>query len=258
VEQPTKVAAPEVKGPIIINLDPAEYQEIDLFGAEQDAVATLVIEIQSSESLRISWSSPSKKEMTYVLAAGTSDFPRVVRDAQKTFLTRENTLTVSSGNGFFSLFGFDAPNTKGRLVGMGRVLTDVATVEVEPYEDQIRLRWTGGDSVAGVALYRSKPNKPMPDNPPAALRLKVSGNSTSFIDTDVEPGQEFEYKVVVEWEGPNGRLVSTEGKLVSVVVPGSIPSVTGFAVTRTDESAQTVDIEFDTPVRGTVRVFQVI
>ena len=258
VVQPTAPVATVEKGPIIINLDPAEYQEIELISSEQDSVATLVIEPQSSEALKISWSAPTKSEMTYVLAVGSSDFPRVVRDAQKTFLTREKTLTVASGNSFFSLFGFDEPNSKGRLVAMGRVLTDVTTVEVEPYEDQIRLRWTGGDAVAGVALYRSKPNKPMPDNPPAALRLKVSGAATSFIDTDVEPGQEFDYKVVVEWEGPNGRLVSTEGKLVSVVVPGSIPSVTGFTVTRTDDTAQTVDVEFDAPARGTVRVFQVI
>ena len=258
VEQPVSTVAPEVKAPAIVNLDPAKYQEIDLFGSDPESVATLVIEPQGSDTLKITWSGSAKTEMTYVLATGNSDFPRVVRDAQKTFLTREKSLTVASGNSFFCLFGFEAPNAKGRLVAMGRVLTDVTTVEVEPYEDQIRLRWTGGDAAAGVALYRSKPNKPMPENPPAALRLKLSGTATSFIDTDVEPGQEFEYKVVVEWEGPNGRLVSTEGKIVQVVVPGSIPNVTSFSVTRTDDSAQTVDIEFDAPARGTVRVFQVI
>ena len=241
-----------------LSLDIADYQDVDLMANDGDSISTLVIENNAAGGHTVTWKLPNKAGVVFLLAEGDSTHPITPKNAQKALVVEGSTASISTGNTFFSLFGFDAPKTKGRLVAQGRFLTDVTTVEVEPYEDQIRLRWTGGDAASGVALYRSKPNKPMPDNPPAALRLKVSGNSTSFIDTDVEPGQEFEYKVVVEWEGPNGRLVSTEGKLVSVVVPGSIPSVTGFAVTRTDESAQTVDIEFDTPVRGTVRVFQVI
>lgn len=240
-----------------VSLDVADYQDVELVGSEEE-VSTLVIESNQAGGHTVSWRLPSKAGVVFLLAEGDSVNPRTPKNAQRSIVVESNSASISSGGTFFSLFGFDAPRTKGRLVAMGRVLTDVTTIEVEPYEDQIRLRWTGGDAVAGVALYRSKPNKPMPDNPPAALRLKVSGTATSFIDTDVEPGQEFEYKVVVEWEGPNGRLVSTEGKLVQVVVPGSIPTVTGFSVNRTDDTSQTVDIEFDAPARGTVRVFQVI
>ena len=241
-----------------LSLDVADYQDVDLMGADEDSISTLVIENGPAGGHIVSWKLPAKAGVVFLLAEGDSSLPRTPKTAQKSVVVEGTSTSIAAGNTFFSLFGFDAPNTKGRLVAQGRVLNDVASVEVEPYEDQIRLRWTGGDAVAGVALYRSKPNKQMPENPPAALRLKLSGTATSFIDTDVEPGQEFEYKVVVEWEGPNGRLVSTVGKIVSVVVPGSIPSVTGFSVTRTDDASQTVDIEFDAPARGTVRVFQVI
>lgn len=238
--------------------DVADYQEVDLMGGDEDAISTLVIENNPAGGHNVSWKLPTKAGVVFLLAEGDSSLPRTPKTAQKSVVVEGNSVALATVNTHFSLFGFDAPNTKGRLVAQGRVLADVTSVEVEPYEDQIRLRWTGGDVVAGAALYRSKANKPMPENPPAALRLKLSGTATSFIDTDVEPGQEFEYKVVVEWEGPNGRLVSTEGKMVSVVVPGSIPSVTGFSVTRTDDTSQTVDIEFNAPARGTVRVFQVI
>jgi hypothetical protein len=256
-EVPVSTNSEDAAGPSI-SLDVNDYQDVDLMGSDDDTIATLEIEPNPTGGHTVSWKLPAKAGVVFLLAEGDSSNPRTPKSAQRALVVQSSPVSIPSGNSFFSLFGFDAPKTKGRLVAQGRVLTDVTAVEVEPYEDQIRLRWTGGDAAAGVALYRSKPNKPMPENPPAALRLKISGTATSFIDTDVEPGQEFEYKVVVEWEGPNGRLVATEGKLVSVVVPGSIPSVTGFTVTRTDDAAQTVDIEFDNPTRGTVRVFQVI
>jgi GTPase SAR1 family protein len=239
-----------------MSLNPEDYQEVEVI-IDEESLTTLVIE-DASEGLKVSWKLNTKSGLVFLLAEGNSEEIRTPEQAERSIVTSGTSAIVQAGYRTFSLFGFDAPNTKGRLVARGRVLTDVTSIEAESYEDQIRLMWTGGDSAAGVALYRSKPNKPLPENPPASLRIKIPRTAKSFIDTDIEPGQEFEYRVVVEWEGPNGQLVSTQGKRIPVVVKGSVPRVKGFSVTRSDDTAQTVDIEFDAPERGAVRVFQVL
>lgn len=108
-----------------------------------------------------------------------------------------------------------------------------------------------------MRVYRSKPDVELPEHPTAAMLLNVADGVDSYIDFDVQPGQQFEYKVLLEWQGPDGRIVPSVAEKRTVVIPGSIAMVTGFKVTRADATSAHVDIEFDEVERGSVKVFQI-
>jgi hypothetical protein len=238
-------------------LDPAEYQEIDIMATGDEALQTLDIAPNPAGGLIVSWKPSKTKGAVYVLVSGDGDFPRVVRGGQASWTTKKSSRKTGAQHSIFSLFVFKKAGEKGQLFAQGRVLGEVAIQEVQAYEDQVRLRWDTNDQRARVRVYRSKPDTALPEHPTAAMLLDISDGVDSYIDTDVQPGQQFEYKVLLEWQGPDGRVIPSVGEKRTVIIPGTIDNVTGFTVTRADETSAHVDIEFDEVTRGTVKIFQI-
>jgi hypothetical protein len=238
-------------------IDPADYQEVDIMGRADEPIQTLDIQQNPAGGLIVSWKPSKKKGSVYVLVSGSGDFPRVIRGGQASWTTKANSRKTRGEHNIFSLFIFNALGEKGQLFAQGRVIGEVSIKEVQPYEDQVRLRWETGDQLARVRVYRSKADSPLPEHPTAAMALPVSDGGDSYIDTDVEPGQEFEYKACLEWQGPDGQVIASAGQKVTVIIPGNISNVTGFAVIRSDENSGHVDIEFDDVARGSVKIFQI-
>lgn len=238
-------------------LDPADYQEVDIMGGSDEALQTLDIKPNPAGGLIVSWKAAKIKGSVYVLVSGAGDFPRVIRGGQATWTTKKTSRKTGSQHDIFSLFVFTKAGEKGHLFAQGRVLGEVTIQEVQAYEDQVRLRWETTDSRARVRVYRSKPDTALPEHPTPAMLLNIGDGVDSYIDTDVEPGQQFEYKVLLEWQGPDGRIIPSVGEKRTVIIPGTIDNVTGFSVNRADETSAHVDIEFDEVARGTVKIFQI-
>ena len=240
------------------NIDANDYLLVDVLGgADDESLQTLSISDDPSGGRLVSWKKSKTKGAVYVLVSGNGDFPRVISGSQGRFTTKSLKRRVAKKHETFSLFVFSKPGEKGRLLAQGRVLGEVAITEVQAYEDQVRLRWDTSDQVSSVKLYRSKPDSPLPDHPTAAMLLDVPDGASSFIDTDVQQGQEFEYKVILEWLGPDGKIIASSGDSKKVVIPGNISNVTGFVVNRTSSTSTHVDIEFDAVSRGLVKIFQI-
>lgn len=238
-------------------LDPADFQEIDIMAAGDEPLQTLDIAPNPAGGLIVSWKPSKTKGAVYVLVSGAGDFPRVVRGGQASWTTKKSSRKTGAQHSIFSLFIFKKAGEKGQLFAQGRVLGEVSIQEVQAYEDQVRLRWETTDQRARVRVYRSKPDTALPEHPTAAMLLDISDGVDSYIDTDVEPGQQFEYKVLLEWQGPDGRVIPSIGEKRTVIIPGTIDNVTGFSVTRADETSAHVDIEFDEVTRGAVKIFQI-
>lgn len=238
-------------------LDPAEYQEIDIMGAGEETLQTLDIKPNPAGGLIVNWKASKTKGAVYVLVSGDGDFPRVVRGGQASWTTKKTSRKTGAQHNIFSLFIFKKAGEKGELFAQGRVLGEVSIQEVQAYEDQVRLRWETTDQRARVRVYRSKPDTALPEHPTAAMVLNIGDGVDSYIDTEVQPGQQFEYKVLLEWQGPDGRVIPSIGEKRTVIIPGTIDNVTGFTVTRGDETSAHVDIEFDEVARGAVKIFQI-
>ncbi len=238
-------------------LDPADYQEIDIMAASDEPVQTLDIAPNPAGGLIVSWKQSKTKGAVYVLVSGAGDFPRVIRGGQAAWTTKRNSRKTGAQHNIFGLFVFKKAGEKGQLFAQGRVLGEVSIQEVQPYEDQVRLRWDTNDQLARVRVYRSKADTALPEHPTASMLLNIADGVDSYIDTDVEPGQQFEYKVLLEWQGPDGRVIPSNGEKRKVTIPGSIANVTGFTVVKSEETATHVDIEFDDVPRGSVKIFQI-
>lgn len=260
VELTPKEVRPPVKdetpAEIVEVLDPGDFLDIDLFGGDDVKVQSLEILPGAPGQRTVSWKAPKTSKSIFVLVAGTNEFPRVVRDGHASWISRTSPISITGDFRFFSLFSFAGPGEKGVLVAQGRVLGEITSFECETYSDQIRLRWESDDVSARVSLYRSKPNLALPDNPPASLKIPLNDKVNTYVDQDVKQGQEFEYRVYLEWEGPDGRVTPSAGKKQKAEVTGKILDVKGFKVTRIG-TTNYVDIEFDEPETGSVRVFQV-
>lgn len=237
--------------------DLADYSDVAIKAAPEQKIQSLEILPGNPGQRVLAWKAPRAAGAVYVLAAASSAFPRTVKNSESTWITDNSSITIQADYRFFSLFIFKKAGERGQLLAQGRVLGEITELEFEPYEDQVRLRWGVSDPLAKVCMYRSKPDIALPDNPAAALRIQLPDDANTYIDTEVKPGQQFEYKVYLEWEGPDGRVIPTEGKKVSVSVPGRISEVGGFKVTRLTPTSPYVDIEYDEPSSGTVKVFQV-
>lgn len=237
-------------------LDPLDYQEVDIMG-EGEPIQTLDINPNPAGGYTVSWKPSKAKSGVYVLVSGNGDFPRVVRGGQASWTTKNTSRRVGPQHDIFSLFLFKKAGDRGLLFATGRVLGEVSIKEIQAYEDQVRLKWETNDTLARVRVYRSKANAPLPEHPTASMLLSIADDADSYIDTDVEPGQEFEYKVLLEWQGPDGRVIPSIGEKTTVVIPGTISNVTGFSVTPSDEKSSHVDIQFDEVSRGSVKIFQI-
>lgn len=259
VEEPMTIAEEEVgiEEEIEEGLDLADYSEIDLF-AEVKKVQTLEIELTDTNAKIVRWKSVGGKCSAYVLAANASDFPRIVRDSQLTWVTKKNELYIDTDLRFFTLFVFSKAGEKGATLGRGRVLGEITDLQMEAYEDQVRLRWELDDDAARVSAYRSDADKALPANPSAKNRLPIKDGSNSYIDFDVKQGQEFEYLVALEWEGPDGRIIPSKGKRSVISVPGQISNITGFKVSKVETSSAHVNIEYDRPELGSAKVYQIM
>lgn len=257
VTEPIVEQSKSIEPESVTFFDLSQYSEVDIKPSQDQRIQSLEILPGNPGQKVISWKSPRGSSQVFVLAAGSSSFPRTVKNSESTWITDNNSITIQADYRFFSLFVFKKAGERGALLAQGRVLGEITDLEFEPYEDQVRLRWSASDSLARVCMYRSKPDSTLPENPAAALRIQLADDATTYIDTDVKPGQQFEYKVYLEWEGPDGRVIPTPGKQVVVSVPGRISEVSGFKVTRLNPTSPYVDIEYDEPDTGSVKVFQV-
>lgn len=238
------------------DLDEEDYLAIDILAADKAKLGNLKI-TSNGDTSSVSWKGLKGSSIVYVLASGETDFPRVVKGSRESWATRSTELVIDSRHNLLSLFAFDGPGTKGKLVARGRVLGEVFFQDIQEHEDQIRLMWTTNDKLSQVRLYRSKPDQPLPEHLNSSYQLKIADGSDSFIDLDVKPGQQFEYKVSLEWQSPDGKVITSPGDLRRIIVPGSLSDVTGFQVTVSPDNPTHVDIEFDAVQQGQVKIFQI-
>ena len=208
-------------------------------------------------TLLLSW--PDKDPFDgeiFVLAADNSGFPTSPSKASDTWITDLSQLEIESNLKFFTLFSFESQGAVGVRIGSGRVMGEVNSLQVEEYQNQIRMSWDSDDPESTVCVVRSEPNKDLPKNPPRSMRLPLEANSMSFIDRDVTPGEEYEYRIFLEWKSPTGQILASPGIKTKISVQAPVPQVRGFKVSRVEQSPD-VSIEFQTPDSpAKVRVFQ--
>ena len=248
-------ASPQTKVETAPALDISNYSNIDAF-YEPDRPIEVIITKQGSQ-LDLAW--PDKDPFdgeVFLLAADKSGFPTSPSKAAQTWLTQDSSITVSSDSKFFTLFSFESEGAVGVRIGSGRVMGEVNSLQVEEYQNQIRMSWDTDDPESTVCVVRSEPNQDLPQNPPRSMRLALEANSMSFIDRDVIPGEEYEYRVFLEWKSPTGQILASPGIKRKIAVQAPVPQVKGFAVRRIDQSPD-VSIQFETPEPpARVRVFQ--
>ena len=236
-------------------LDLSQYSNIDAF-YEPDRPVEVIITKQGTQ-LDLAW--PDKDPFdgeVFLLAADKSGFPTSPSKAAQTWLTQESAITISSESKFFTLFSFESQGAVGVRIGSGRVMGEGNSLQVEEYQNQIRMSWETDDPESTVCVVRSEPNQDLPQNPPRSMRLALEANSMSFIDRDVIPGEEYEYRVFLEWKSPTGQILASPGIKRKIAVQAPVPQVKGFTVKRIDQSPD-VSIQFETPeTPAKVRVFQ--
>lgn len=233
-----------------------DYDEIDIMASVSAELRNLVISGNGPHIYDISWSMPEREGVVFVLTGDTQKFPVTIHSAdESSWRTSQSTVVIETAARFFSLFRFDAPGTAGTLVAQGRLLGDVQSLQAQAFPNQVNISWVTNDELARVAVYRSRPNAALPANPPASLRLAIDEQSNTFVDHDVRPGQEFEYRAFLEWEGPTGEVLTTTGKRVTVYLDGVVPDVAAFSATK-QALFDKVDLRYRRPELGSVRLFQ--
>ena len=247
IPEPAEAQVPEEEP-----LDPTRLMEIDAL-----AKSARPIEIEITDlggQLQLSW--PRRKTYPiYAVASGDSSSPKSLARATWFTHTRDAEVRIKSDHDFFTLFGFSGHDAKGVLLGYGRRLREVTRLQVEEFQSQIRLIWTVEDQGANVVLFRSKANQLLSANPSADRIVAKSVGDGSYVDEDVSPGEDYEYRACVQWEGPS-RVLTTEGKTVSAGVFAPVPAIEEFAVTALSETE--AEITFVAPpAPAKVRLFQV-
>lgn len=232
--------------------DLAAYLEVNFLPAKQAAVIEVDQDVMS-----LVWKPQNKKSTVWVIAASSTDFPRNVATAEERWIVRQTAAEIQAGDlRFFSIFEYPKEGEEGDLIAQARVLPEVKNLLAEALADQVRLTWDVdelGDELR-ISVAKSKPNKPLAKTVSMEDLLEVESKSRIYIDTNVKPGDTYEYKVFVVWQGPNKQLFETPGLTQSIEIPASIGRLEHFEVTKVD-NAQSVVIEYTTPILGEVRIY---
>lgn len=234
-------------------IDPGRFMEVDAM-AKSPKLVEIVLE-QAGEKINLTWPR-NKKFSVFALASSKEAFPKSLARSDWFKHTVGDSLELETDHDFFTLFGFSAENQPGVLLGYGRRLREVSRLQVEEFQSEIRLLWSVEDSSARVVLYKSLPNQSLSNYPSADRIVAQSTGEGSFVDTAVSPGEDYEYRACVQWEGPN-RVITTSGKTVTAGVYAPVPTIEEFSVTSSEGQSQ-VEITFRAPVApAKVRLFQV-
>lgn len=192
----------------------------------------------------------------FAIATSEGAFAKSLARAAWYAHTRDTELEIDTDHDFFSVFGFEAEGLPGVLLGFGRRLREVSRLQVEEFQSQIRLLWTVEDQSAKVVIYKSQANQALSNHPSADRIVAESSGDGSFVDEKVSPGEDYEYRACVQWEGP-GRVLTTAGKAVTAGVYAPVPDVEDFTV-LSNESSANAEISFKMPASpAKVRLFQV-
>lgn len=236
-ERPEKSVTPPGEG-----LDASKYKTVELIPKGTVANATVSREVDGI--VHISWADVKGKAKVYRVAASTEKFPNNVLTADETWITKEAKLSVPTAQAFFRVYVFDSEDATGQLIAEGRLMGEVGLFELEGYSERVLMRWESSDPTSKVTIYKSDPNKPLPARLTEARALRVPEGSVRFEDRDVEAGQTFEYRAQLEWVSSSGLKISSKGLTREVAIPGDIPTLEGFRVTRRSAQENLVDIEY--------------
>ena len=249
VPEPDPVVEVAVEPP----LDPSRFMDVDAMAKPARLVE---IEVQSLEGKqKLSWP-PSKDFITYAIATGEDSFQKSLARAAKFAHTRDLSVELDTDHDYFTLFGFKAADKPGVLIGYGRRLEEVSRFQVEEFQSQIRMLWSIADQSAKVVLYKSQPNQPLSANPSSDRIIAQSIGDGTFVDEAVSPGEDYEYRVCVQWESPS-RVITTAGKTVTAGVYAPVPNIEEFEIDSAGDAAE-VEISYRKPQNpARVRLFQV-
>ncbi len=234
-------------------IDPGRFMEVDAM-----AKNVKLVEIQtdsSGESIKLSWPA-NKKFKVYAVASSKDSFAKSLARSAWFRHTAESLLDVQSDHDFFTLFGFSEEDQPGILIGYGRRLREVSRLQVEEFQSEIRMLWSVEDSNAKVVLYKSLPNQSLSNYPSSDRIVAQSIGDGTFVDTAVSPGEDYEYRACVQWEGPT-RVITTPGKTVTAGVYAPVPTIEDFSI-ENSEGLSSVEISYRAPAEpARVRLFQV-
>lgn len=233
-------------------LDPSRLMEVDAMAKPTRPVEIEITE--QGEELILSWPAP-KGFQIFAVASAEDSSPKSLARAPWKIHTRDGSVRVRNDHDFYTLFGFKGHDKPGVLLGFGRRLKEVRRLQVEEFQSQIRLIWTTDDQQANVVLYKSQANQSLSTYPSADRIVARSTGDGSFVDEAVSPGEDYEYRACVQWEGPS-RVLTTPGKSVTAGVFAPVPEIENFQVSTIDDSE--VEISFVAPPSpAKVRLFQV-
>jgi len=236
---------------------PQDYEQVSFGLPKGRSQQTLNINTAGNQTT-VSWSNGESDEAVFVLVASNTAMPDVVAGADYTKITKDSQVSISGEYKFFKLFEFSQPKTKGYQIASGVVLGDISEFVIETYPNEVRIRWSSTDDSAAVAIYKSKANSPLPAQLTAEYKLAISRDFTNYTDREVQPGQSFEYCAILESQTVSGKVDITSGMRKTVAIPGDVPKVENFVVTR-DSHNDTVHISYSKPklALAKVKVFQI-
>jgi hypothetical protein len=223
-------------------LDSSKYKTVELI--PKGLVANATVSRQADGFVQISWAEAKGKAKVYRVAASSDKFPNNVMTAEESWVTKDSKLSVETSQAFFRVYVFDSEEATGTLVAEGRLMGEVGLFELESYSERVLMRWESSDPSSKVTIYKSDPNKPLPARLTDAKALRVPEGAVRFEDRDVVSGQTFEYRAQLEWVSASGLKISSKGLTREVAIPGDIPSLEGFRVTRRSAQEDLVDIEY--------------
>lgn len=209
--------------------DPATLSsEWDAF-VESDA--TLKAVVDSTGRTILHWDAhvpPSGSTAVYLVCGSVDEVPESPSAGDRLAVTLERQVIVPDArHRFFAVFAYpvrsaaDLPDATAVRHAIGRVLTEVADLVVEPAEHGVLLSWTAPAGVDRVRVMRSLPGRSLPRGPDTSRQLTFRGHT--FRDGDVEPGATYTYRVYTEslvLGAPDGSIESSPGVERTVTVPG--------------------------------------
>ena len=208
----------------------------------------------SNSTLKLNW----KKKYggyTYIVLGSADDFPQDVIHANFRWQTKAAEIVIPETEArFFTVFAFKGEGEMGIQIAQGLVVDDILELEAEAYENEVRLRWVRRSLDGVVKVARSGPNQKLTKPLTFGNYLPVPPDALAFTDTNVSPGDTYEYRVFVEWKGPGGQIFETPGARIIETTPTKVPNVEGFSVAK--GTGDTVEISYNPVIRGEVRVYQ--
>lgn len=268
---PTTPVAPSVEraapSPVVADdlPDPAVLSpEWDAF-AESDATLRAVVDSTGRTILRWDEHVPTAGSTSVYLVCGAPDtVPESPSAAERVLVTVDRQVILpDTRHRFFAVFAYpvrsaaELPDATAVRHAIGRVLTEVADLVVEPAEHGVLLSWTAPDGIDRVRVMRSLPGRPLPKGPDASRQLTFRGHT--FRDVDVEPGVTYTYRVYTESPvlgAHDGSIESSPGLERTVTVPGRPEPVTELrGQIRYRDERVGVGASWRPPARGTVTLY---